>query len=278
MSRFRDKSGVWDRSGAFNADGTLGAGWLSGLVAELNSQMNSQGGYVYVSDDGKGLITYDKPEDQDPTMAIQILGGAFRIANGKLPNDEWDWRTFGDGNGFLADEFIGGMLKGGKVKFNLSDGTLLIGDSVSDYSLFWDGEALSIKGKIYLSSGGSLDEVVDNLHDQIEDIELTPGPAGEDATTVFIESVNGNIFKNAGLATTLVVTVITGGQQIVSLAQLKARYGENARLRWSEKKYGELNFTPLSDGDVRLASDNFMLNIAANDVDTKSTFRCDLLI
>ncbi|MFA7201151.1 MAG: hypothetical protein WC098_07035 [Bacteroidales bacterium] len=131
---------------------------------------------------------------------------------------------------------------------------------------------------IYLSSGGSLDDEVDNLHDQIENVELTPGPAGEDATTVFIESVNGNIFKNAGLATTLVVTVITGGQQIVSLTQLKSKYGNDARLQWSEKKYGELNFTPLSDGDVRLASDNFMLNIAANDVDTKSTFRCDLLI
>lgn len=131
---------------------------------------------------------------------------------------------------------------------------------------------------IYLSSGGSLDDEVDNLHDQIEDIELTPGPAGEDATTVFIESVNGNIFKNANMATTLVVTVITGGQQIVSLAQLKIKYGNDARLQWSEKKYGELNFTPLSDGDVRLASDNFMLNISANDVLTKSTFRCDLLI
>ena len=163
MSGFRDKAGVWDRSGAFNTDGSLDADWLDGLVAELNAQMNSQGGYVYVSDDGEGIITYDKPLDQDPTMAIQILGGAFRIANEKLPNGNWDWRSFGDGNGFLADEFIGGMLKGGKVKFNLSDGTLLIGDSVSDYSLFWDGETLSIKGKIYLSSGGSLDEVVTEL-------------------------------------------------------------------------------------------------------------------
>ena len=156
MSGFRDKAGVWDRSGAFNANGTLNADYLSGLVAELNSQMNSQGGYVYISDAGQGLTTYDKPEDQDPTMAIQILGGAFRIANGKLPNDEWDWRTFGDGNGFLADEFIGGMLKGGKVKFNLSDGTLLIGDSVSDYSLFWDGSVLRIRGQVEVTGGINL--------------------------------------------------------------------------------------------------------------------------
>lgn len=124
----------------------------------------------------------------------------------------------------------------------------------------------------------TLDEVLAAIDESIDEIELTPGPPGEDATTVFIESINGNIFKNANMATTLVVTVITGNQQITSLTQLKNRYGNNARLQWSEKKYGELEFTPLSNGDGRLASDNFMINISADDVLTKSTFRCDLLI
>jgi hypothetical protein len=159
------------------------------------------------------------------------------------------------------------------------------GSPVWEYGVTQDGNAVfrllstvGINANWITLGDKTLDDEIDDLHDQIENVELTPGPAGEDATTVFIESVNGNIFKNAGLATTLVVTVITGGQQIVSLAQLKARYGEEARLRWSEKKYGALDFTPLPDEDARLASDNFMLNISANDVDTKSTFRCDLLI
>lgn len=131
---------------------------------------------------------------------------------------------------------------------------------------------------IYVGSGKTAKDAIVDLQDQIDNVETTPGPAGEDATTVFIESINGNIFKNANMATTLVVTVITGNQQITSLTQLKNRYGNNARLQWSEKKYGELEFAPLSDGDGRLASDNFMLNISADDVLTKSTFRCDLLI
>lgn len=153
ISNFRDKQGVWDRSNIINDDGTIDAQYLNNLVAELNAKMNAQGGYVYISEDGKGLITYDKPIDQNPTMAIQLLGGAFRIANSKLPNGEWNWRTFGDGNGFLADAFIGGILKGGKVNFDLTNGTLLIGENTENYNLYWDGNNLLIKGHIVSTSG-----------------------------------------------------------------------------------------------------------------------------
>ena len=65
-----------------------------------------------ISDQGDGIITYDKPDPEEATMAIQILGGSFRIANSKGPDGEWQWRTFGDGNGFIADAFVGGVLKG----------------------------------------------------------------------------------------------------------------------------------------------------------------------
>lgn len=151
INNFRSKQGVWDRSNIINDDGTIDAQFLKKLVDELNTRMNALGGYVYLSEDGKGLITYDKPIDQNPTMAIQLLGGAFRIANSKLPNGEWNWRTFGDGNGFVADAFIGGLLKGGKVHFDLTNGTLLIGDSVEDYALFWDGSKLNVKGVLHIT-------------------------------------------------------------------------------------------------------------------------------
>lgn len=168
LNQFRDRAGVWDRSVAFNPDGSLDADWLNDLIAELNNRMNSQGGYVYVSDDGTGIITYDKPIDQDPTKAIQILGGAFRIANGKLPNGDWDWRTFGDGDGFIADLIVAGVLEGGKVHFNLSDGTLLIGDSPSNYGLYWDGQTLKVNtrieaGMVVLESGDDAESVITRL-------------------------------------------------------------------------------------------------------------------
>lgn len=167
ISNFRDKQGVWDRSKIIDRDGTINAQFLNDLVAEMNRRMNAQGGYVYISDQGEGLITYDTPDPETATMAIQLLGGAFRIANSKAPDGEWNWRTFGDGNGFIADAFIGGVLKGGKVHFDLTNGTLLIGDSVEDYQLLWDGSTLYIKGNIDLSGNQTIVNIENTLTQKI---------------------------------------------------------------------------------------------------------------
>lgn len=271
LNQFRDRAGVWDRAGAFNPDGTLGASWLDGLVDELNSRMNSQGGYVYISDDGGGLITYDRPLDQNPTMAIQILGGAFRIANSRDPSGEWEWRSFGDGSGFLADEFIGGTLRGGKVHFNLSDGTLLIGNSTENYNLYWDGSSLNIRGHIKMSNGQDLEEV-------LEDIETTPGPPGEDAITLHIDSSNGYTFKNTGVSTIMTVTVVKGGLWIDTANKLEAEFGEEAYLQWQEKKLGESVYSDIPRSDDRLSDGGFIFTVTAADIQTKSTFRCILTI
>ena len=167
INNFRGKQGVWDRARIIDNDGTINAQFLNNLIDELNTRMNSQGGYVYLSEDGKGIITTDKPTIEESTMAIQLLGGGFRIANSKLPNGEFDWRTFGDGNGFLADAFVGGLLKGGKVHFDLTNGTLLIGDSIENYQLYFDGNNL----KINLANGEPLDETIWAIEDKVVDIE-----------------------------------------------------------------------------------------------------------
>lgn len=156
INNFREKQGIWDRSQIIEPDGTINAQYLNNLVAALNAKMNALGGYVYISDQGDGLITYDKPDPEEATMAIQILGGSFRIANSKGPDGGWQWRTFGDGNGFIADAFIGGVLKGGKVHFDLTNGTLRIGDSIDDYTFLWDGSSLWLNGQINFTDNGQL--------------------------------------------------------------------------------------------------------------------------
>ncbi|HHX11536.1 MAG TPA: hypothetical protein GX731_01845, partial [Clostridiales bacterium] len=153
IDNFRSRQGVWDRSQIINNDNTINAQFLNNLVDELNQKMNSQGGYVYMSEVGQGITTYNKPRHENPNMAIQLLGGAFRIAGSRKPDGSFDWRTFGDGNGFLADAFIGGLLKGGKVNFDLTNGTLLIGENTENYNLYWDGNNLLIKGHIVSTSG-----------------------------------------------------------------------------------------------------------------------------
>jgi len=116
IDQFRGKQGIWDRSQIIGEDGNINAQYLENLIDEMNKRLNSQGGYVYLSEDGKGLTTYNKPIDQNPTMAIQLLGGAFRIANRRKPNGEFDWRTFGDGDGFIADMIVAGTLNASLLK------------------------------------------------------------------------------------------------------------------------------------------------------------------
>lgn len=108
IDNFRAKQGVWDRSQHIDPDGNMP---INNLIDQLNEKLNQQGGYVYLSEDGQGLTTYNKPINENPNMAIQLLGGAFRIANSREPDGTWNWRTFGTGDGFLADEFIGGILR-----------------------------------------------------------------------------------------------------------------------------------------------------------------------
>jgi len=196
ISNFRDKQGIWDRSKIIDRDGTINAQFLNDLVAEMNRRMNAQGGYVYISDQGDGIITYDKPDPAEATMAIQILGGSFRIANSKGPDGSWQWRTFGDGNGFIADAFVGGVLKGGKVHFDLTNGTLRIGDSIDDYTFLWDGTDLWLNGQINFTDSGQLVAWINGQQLYIRSAVITDSMVL--GNHLIEKHVNGTSFKWAG--------------------------------------------------------------------------------
>lgn len=120
LGTLRDHSRVWDGAASLSGD------YINAVINSLNNTVNETGGYTYYRP-GEGIITYDKPEDQNPTMAIQIKGAGFRIANTKKSNGEWNWRTFGTAAGFTADEINAGTIKGGSSWWNLETGDLSLG-------------------------------------------------------------------------------------------------------------------------------------------------------
>lgn len=143
----RDHSGAWDK--AASADES----YISGVIGVINAVMNATGGYVYM-EPGEGITVYDRPVDQNPTMAIQLNGAGFRIANRRV-GDTWQWRTFGTGDGFSADEINAGIIQGGSNWWNLETGDMLFkqgGIRDSKGKNFWDldtGEfSLSADAKI----------------------------------------------------------------------------------------------------------------------------------
>lgn len=109
IDRLTSSAGSWDSAA------TLGSAYLNGLIDGLNKVMNETGGYTYIKP-GKGLYVYDKPEDANPTMCIQIGGGFFRIADGKNSDGTWNFRTLGNGHGLVADAIVSGTISANLIK------------------------------------------------------------------------------------------------------------------------------------------------------------------
>lgn len=102
-----DNQGIWDSK--LGPGDKIQTSWLDGVINVLNNELQSTGGYVYVTDQD-GILVLDKPRDQNPTKALQLKGGVFAISDQKDANGNWVWRTFGDGTGFTASELKTGTL------------------------------------------------------------------------------------------------------------------------------------------------------------------------
>lgn len=112
-----------DHASSWDSAAGLSQSFVNAVINNWNEQINADGGYVYW-EQGDGIIVYDRDVNNNPTKAIQFKGGAFRIANSKLPNGDWNWRTFGTGDGFTADVINAGEIRGGANYWNLETGDL----------------------------------------------------------------------------------------------------------------------------------------------------------
>lgn len=124
-----DRRGLWDRAAQFNADGSLNTSWLEGIIDTLQNEVQAGNGSVTITD-GNGILIVDNPET--PTKALRLLGGLLAIADSKDPvSGEWNWRTFGTGSGFTADELRSGNIYTSVIK--------IIGEATQFY---WDSAGL----------------------------------------------------------------------------------------------------------------------------------------
>lgn len=160
-----------------NPNGTIRSSFIQGALDILKTKLNSNESKWYT--DAQGNIVF---ESLDGTKCMKLGGGIFAIANSKDVNGDWNWKAFGDGDGFTADQIITGLLKGGSVEWNLDDvsraiydingntlytlpaGAFLIGNTITDYKLYFDGADLHF---------GSGSITWDNLDTQTQQ-NLTP--------------------------------------------------------------------------------------------------------
>ena len=113
-----------------------------------------------------------------------------------------------------------------------------------------------------------------------QDITLTrvnDGTDGEDAAVLRIDSSRGTVFKNNAVSTVLTVTIYSGSDRITNISELRARYGAGAYLQWYWLKMNEEDYGIMVSSDEKLSNDGFTLTLTPDEVDTKVTFRCDLI-
>lgn len=115
--------------------------YIDEVVKALNDQFNSGTSNAFF-DVNRGIVITDKKTEKDSTWIMELSSLGFRIANSKNSNGQWNFSTFGTGDGFTANLIRAGVLEGGKVKFDLENGTFNIDDA-----LIWDGENLTLSAK-----------------------------------------------------------------------------------------------------------------------------------
>lgn len=231
----RNHSASWD--GAASISGS----YINRIINSLNNTMNQTGGYTYYKP-GEGIITYDRPEDRNPTMAIQIKGAGFRIANTKKSNGDWNWRTLGTGDGLVADALVAGVIRGGSNWWNLETGELL----------FKQGGIYDVAGKNYWD----LDTGEFSLSADAEIGGKTAAKIAQDAVDAQTQRSIFNKLTNNGQTQGI---YLSGGLLYINATYLKAGIISDA--------YGR-NTWNLNTGALTTSY------MTANNITAKGTFEC----
>ena len=169
------------KEGAYDAIVDVDQGILMDQVVNaLNAQFDAHNSYVHYDPSVGFTITDNKDIDQS-TWAMQLGALGFRIADNKLPNGEWNWRTFGTGKGLSADVITAGILQGGNSVWNLETGYINIGDGQLVYDpatnrlLIQGGDITGATGQDGKDGVGVVLSVTEYAYGGCEEIAPTDG-------------------------------------------------------------------------------------------------------
>ena len=192
---FNQKTGIWDQSSP-EFTGPVPTNWLDGEIDTLTNQLKASGDFQSTEPiEGIGLLFENNDVMAVSHGAIYMGPNTLAIASERDPvTSEWNWRSWGSGQGFTADVLTAGTLQGGKVKFNLEAGTFLIGDSYEDYKMYFDGTNF----KMDLSNEGSqITTIVRGSEEYTQDL----AQVDRDARAYAEEEANSHALKMLGATT-----------------------------------------------------------------------------
>lgn len=178
--------------------------FLDDLRKQLKEGMYDHDSYNYFLKKGNeyglppGFYAFNKPIDQNPTSGIWMNGGKMAIANKRNADGTLNWSTWLNGEGIIADYITAGILQGGKVRWNLEDGTFLIGNSINDYSFYWDGSTLHMRDvDIDLTNNSTVKGISESVDKNNADIKKANEVITQTQTSVQIlkDSISSKVSK-----------------------------------------------------------------------------------
>ena len=208
-------------------------------------------------------ITAEKVKVDD-LVAFDATIGGFNITNSSIYSGAKESVT-NTTRGIYLD-------KNGQISFGDADNYIrYYKASDGTYKLEISADNISIK------SGGSGEST--SLDTAIEDIKSDVDSLRNEITTLLrIESSRGTVFKNDQVATVLSVVIYHGTKRITDSASMKSTFGSSAYLQWKWQRLDDSSFGIISSSDSRFGDDGFTFTLSPEDVDTKITFMCELIV
>ena len=208
-------------------------------------------------------ITAEKVKVDD-LVAFDATIGGFNITNSAIYSGAKESVT-NTTRGIYLD-------KNGQISFGDADNYIrYYKASDGTYKLEISADNISIK------SGGSGEST--SLDAAIEDIKSDVDSLRNEITTLLrIESSRGTVFKNDQVATVLSVVIYHGTKRITDSSSMKSTFGSSAYLQWKWQRLDDSSFGIISSSDSRFGDNGFTFTLSPEDVDTKITFMCELIV
>ena len=198
----------------------------------------------------------------DDLVAFDATIGGFNITNSSIYSGAKESVT-NTTRGIYLD-------KNGQISFGDADNYIrYYKASDGTYKLEISADNISIKSG---SGGTSLNDALDDLNNKVEAMK------DEISTVLRIESSRGIAFKNDMVATVLSVVIYHGSKRITDSTSLKATFGSTAYLQWKWQRLDDSSFGIISASDTRFGDNGFTFTLSPEDVDTKVTFMCELIV
>lgn len=208
-------------------------------------------------------ITAEKVKVDD-LVAFDATIGGFNITNSSIYSGAKESVT-NTTRGIYLD-------KNGQISFGDADNYIrYYKASDGTYKLEISADSISIKSG-ESGESTSLDAAIEDIKSDVDSLR------NEITTLLRIESSRGTVFKNDQVATVLSVVIYHGTKRITDSASMKSTFGSSAYLQWKWQRLDDASFGIISSSDSRFGDDGFTFTLSPEDVDTKITFMCELIV